>query len=131
VRGQTEFQDNLKLGLTPRPPTFVAKAATLLKNNICVSIVDVVSTYDFNLYAELMNFLHGVDPALGSEPPPMYAATLRIRYEDRRRMMDNWYHPLAIGQPLPTLPIWLKETWAFSLDLESSYEATCRTLRIR
>jgi len=111
--------------------TFVAKAATLLKNNICVSIVDVVSTYDFNLYAELMKFLHGVDPALGSEPPPLYAATLRLRYEDRRRMMDNWYHPLAIGQPLPTLPIWLKETRAISLDLESSYEATCRTLRIR
>ena len=111
--------------------TFVAKAATLLKNNICVSIVDVVSTYDFNLYAELMNFLHGVDPALGDEPPPMYAATLRMRYEDRRRMMDNWYHPLAIGQPLPTLPIWLNETWAISLDLESSYEETCRTLRIR
>ncbi len=111
--------------------TFVAKAATLLKNNICVSIVDVVSTYDFNLYAELMRFLKSVDPDLGSEPPPMYAATLRMRYEDRRRMMDNWYHPLAIGQPLPTLPIWLKENWAISLDLESSYEATCRTLRIR
>ncbi len=104
--------------------TFVAKAATLLKNNICVSIVDVVSTYDFNLYAELMSFLQSVDPALGSEPPPMYAATLRMRYEDPRRMMDNWYHPLAIGQPLPTLPIWLKETWAISLEL--SYEETCR-----
>jgi hypothetical protein len=48
-----------------------------------------------------------------------------------RRMMDNWYHPLAIGQPLPTLPIWLTETWAISLDLETSYEETCRTLRIR
>jgi hypothetical protein len=45
--------------------TFVAKMATLLKNDICVSIVDVVSTYDFNLYADLMNFLQGVDPALG------------------------------------------------------------------
>jgi hypothetical protein len=111
--------------------TFIANAATLLKNNICVSIVDVVSTYDFNLYAELMNFLHGVDPALGSQPPPMYATTLRMRYEDGRRMMDNWYHPLAIGQPLPTLPIWLNETWAISLDLESSYESACRTLRIR
>lgn len=110
---------------------FVAKAATLLKNNICVSIVDVVSTYNFNLYAELMNFVEGVDPALGDAPPPMYAATLRVRWEDDRRMMDNWYHPLAIGQPLPTLPIWLKETWAISLDLESSYEETCRTLRIR
>lgn len=111
--------------------SFVAKAATLLKNDICVSIVDVVTTSDFNLYAQLMNFVNGVDPALGSEPPPIYAATLRMRYEDRRRMMDNWYHPLAIGQPLPTLPIWLKETWAISLDLETTYEETCRTLRIR
>lgn len=111
--------------------TFVAKAATLLKNNICVSIVDVVSTYDFNLYADLLSFLHAADPALGTEPPPMYAATLRTRYEDRRRLMDNWYHPLAIGEVLPTLPIWLTETWAISLDLESTYEETCRTLRIR
>jgi hypothetical protein len=99
--------------------TFISKMATLLRNNVCVSIIDVVSTCDFNLYADLMGFLHGVDPALGSEPPPMSAATLRMRHEDRRRLMDNWYHPLAIGQPLPTLPIWLKETWAISLDLES------------
>jgi hypothetical protein len=111
--------------------TFVAKAATLLRNNICVSIVDVVNSFDFNLYAELMGFLNGVDPALGSEAPPMYAATLRLRYEDRRRMMDNWYHPLAIGRSLPTLPIWLTEARAISLDLESSYEETCRALRIR
>ncbi len=46
-------------------------------------------------------------------------------------MMDNWYHPLEIGQALPTLPVWLKEAWAISLDLEASYEETCRTLRIR
>jgi hypothetical protein len=110
---------------------FVNKVATLLKNNICVSIVDIVSTMEFNLYAELLTFLHGADPALGDEPPPMYAATLRTRYEDRRRMMDNWYHPLILGQPLPTLPIWLKETWAIALDLESSYEESCRTLRNR
>lgn len=110
---------------------FVAKMATLLKHNICVSIVDVVSTYNFNLYADLMTFLHGVDPALGNQPPPMYAATLRTRFEDGRRMLDNWYHPLAIGLPLPTLPIWLKETWAIALDLETSYEESCRTLRIK
>ena len=111
--------------------TFVSKVAALLKHDICVSIVDVVSTSDFNLYAELMNFLESTDPALGDNPPPMYAVTARMRYEGRRHMMDTWYHPLAIGQPLPTLPVWLKETWAISLDLESSYEETCRTLRIR
>jgi hypothetical protein len=111
--------------------TFVAKVAELLKHGNCVSIVDVVSTIDFNLYAELLSFLESTDPAVSDDAPPMYAVTVRTRYEGQRRMMDNWYHPLPIGRPLPTLPIWLKESWAISLDLESSYEETCRTLRIR
>ena len=111
--------------------TFVAKAATLLRQGICVSIVDIVSTLDFNLYAELLSFVDGVDPALGDDAPPLYAATNRTRRENDRHMMDTWYHPLAIGQTLPTLPIWLSETLAISLDLEASYEETCRTLRIR
>jgi hypothetical protein len=111
--------------------TFVAKVTELLKNDVCVSIVDVVSTKNFNLYAELLDFLECTDPALGTDPPPMYAATLRLRRENGRRLQDNWYHSLAIGQPLPTLPIWLKETFAISLELEQSYEETCRTLRIR
>jgi hypothetical protein len=117
-----------------RPETrgaFVSKVATLLKNDVCVSIVDVVTTSDFNLYAELLNFLDGTDPALRDEPPPIYAVTVRLRYEGSRRLMDNWYQPLAVGQPLPTLPVWLKETWAISLDLEATYEETCRALRIR
>lgn len=111
--------------------TFVAKVATLLKHGICVSLVDVVSTCDANLYAELMNFVQGDDPAVGKPPPPMYAVTVRTRFEGDRRLMDTWYHPLTIGQPLPQLPIWLKPEWAISLDLEATYEATCRTLRIR
>jgi hypothetical protein len=111
--------------------TFVSKAAALLKNDVCVSFVDVVTTMNFNLYAELTNFFDSTDPALGDEPPPIYAVTLRLRREGPRRLLDTWYHPLALGQPLPTLPIWLKQAWAISLDLESSYEATCRTLRIR
>ena len=91
----------------------------------------VVTTNDFNLYAELIDFVDCTDPALGDEQPSIYAVTARTRLEDERRMMDNWYYPLAIGQRLPTLPIWLTTSSAISLDLESSYEETCRTLRIR
>lgn len=111
--------------------TFLSKAGALLDQDVCVSIVDVVTTSYFNLYADLLNFLETNDPALGDEPPPTYAATVRMRSEDRRRLMDNWYHPLAVGEPLPTLPIWLTPTLAVSLDLESSYEEACRPLRIR
>jgi hypothetical protein len=111
--------------------SFVSMVATLLKHGICVSIVDVVTTCSFNLYAELMDALEGADPDLGDSPPPTYAVTMRVRYDGPRRMMDNWYHPLPVGARLPTLPVWLSATRAISLDLEASYEETCRTLRIR
>lgn len=110
---------------------FVSKVAALLKNDICVSIIDVVSTSDFNLYADLMVLLQSIDPALGKNPPPMYAVTVRTRPEERRRMLDSWYHPFSIGEPLPTLPVWLRGNLAVSLNLEARYEETCRTLRIR
>lgn len=77
--------------------TFLSKVAAFLEHGVCVSIVDVVSTRDFNLYAELLSFVASGDPALGDHPSPIYAATVRIRQEGRRRLMDNWYHPLAIG----------------------------------
>jgi hypothetical protein len=117
-----------------RPETrgvFVSKVAELLKHDVCVTVVDVVSTSRVNLCAELMTFLESSEPALEEEPSPMYAATLRLRYEGRRRVLDSWYQPLTIGQALPALPLWLKEAMAISLDLESSYEETCRELRIR
>jgi hypothetical protein len=36
-----------------------------------------------------------------------------------------------IGHKLPTLPIWLQDDLAVSLELEASYEEACRALRIR
>lgn len=111
--------------------TFITKAAALLQHEVCVSIVDIVSTSQFNLYGELLNFLEVRDPALGEEPPPMYAATMRMRSEGQRRLMETWYHPLVLGETLPTIPVWLKENWAIPLELEAGYEESCQTLRIR
>ena len=37
---------------------------------------------------------------------------------------------MALGQPLPTLPIWLDVDLGVFLDQETSYEETCRVLRI-
>jgi hypothetical protein len=36
----------------------------------------------------------------------------------------------ALSSPLPTLPLWLAENFAVRLDLEESYEETCRILWI-
>jgi len=41
-----------------------------------------------------------------------------------------WTHTLVVGQPLPLLPLWLAENVAVPLELEATYEETCRILRI-
>lgn len=110
--------------------TFVSKAATLLQHGICVSMVDIVSTLEFNLYGELLDFVEYTDTAVTNKHTPLYAATVRTRLQEKRRMMDTWYHPLVLGSRLPILPIWLTETWPISLDLDACYEEVCRTLRI-
>jgi len=109
---------------------FVTKCAALLQQRVCVSIVDLVTTRNFNLYAELLALADRSDPALLPSPPATYAVTCRGRKVGIRPRLENWAYPLVVGQPLPTLPLWLTEDLAVSLDLEASYEETCRALRI-
>jgi hypothetical protein len=111
---------------------FVAKTAALLQRGVCVSIVDLVTVRQFNLYAELLELVGQADPSLGAEPPHLYAATLRGRQRIKKRpLLENWFYPLRLGQPLPALPIWLDTDLGVSLDLEATYEDACRVLHIR
>ena len=110
---------------------FIGKVAALLQRNVCVSLVDVVTIRQFSLYADLLEFIGGNDPALEKEPSCLYAVTVRGRKRPRQRsVLESWYYPMHLGQPLPTLPIWLDVDLSISLELESSYEETCRFLRI-
>jgi hypothetical protein len=107
---------------------FVAKCCNLLRRDVCVSIIDLVTIRQFNLYAELLALFERTDPALNSVTS-IYAVTCR-KGEGRRTKLDTWFRPLTVGEPLPSLPLWLSETENVSLDLEASYEETCRVLRI-
>ena len=44
--------------------------------------------------------------------------------------VETWEHELSVGLPLPTLPLYLSETFKVPLELEATYEDTCRGLRI-
>ena len=109
---------------------FVAKCAALLQNRVCVAIVDLVTTRTSNLYSDLMELFGQTDPSLADEPPSLYAVACRWARKGDAGLLETWTHPLALGQPLPTLPLWLAENLAVPLELEPSYEETCRILRI-
>ena len=110
---------------------FVAKVAALLQSDVCVSLVDVVTVRQFNLYADLLTLVGRTDLAASAEDTCLYAVTLRGRKRIRGRpLLDTWFYPMRVAEPLPSLPIWLDVDLGVFLDLEKSYEETCRILRI-
>jgi hypothetical protein len=109
---------------------FVTKCVALLQQGVCVSVVDLVTTRHANLYAEVLSEFGLSDRSLGATPPAIYAATCRWRPVGQKSHLDAWAHTLVVGEPLPTLPLWLTEDLAVALELEASYEDTCRALRI-
>lgn len=109
---------------------FVSKCSALLQNRIAVSIVDLVTVKQFNLYAELLVELGGkADASVAGEAT--YAASLLRRGRQKRGKLLTWAYPMKVDHPLPTIPIWLNEREAVMLDLDATYEETCRVLRFR
>jgi hypothetical protein len=109
---------------------FVAKCAALLRKGVAVSLVDLVTIRRCNLYAQLMEFIGHPDQTMSNEEPPIYAASCRWVTRGTRARLEAWSHTLVVGQPLPTLPLWLREDLVMALDLEESYEEACSDLRI-
>jgi hypothetical protein len=109
---------------------FVAKCAALVQARVSVVIVDVVTNRSGNLYAALLEQLGQVDPSPAGGVGSLYAASCRPAREAGYWTLQTWAYPLAVGRSLPTLPLWIAENLAVPLDLETSYEETCRGLRI-
>jgi len=108
--------------------TFGAKCHALLHQGVCVTVVDPVTERGANLYAELAERMGADPPTLAAAS--LYAVTLRRRPDGERWRLEAWEHELVVGQPLPTLPLWYAENRYVPLELERTYEETCRGLRI-
>ena len=109
---------------------FVAKCAALLRKGVAVSLVDLVTIRQFNLYAQLMEFIGHPDRTMSADGPPIYAASCRWVTKGIRAKLEAWSHTLVVGEPLPTLPLWLSPDLVVPLDLEQSYERACNDLWI-
>ncbi len=111
---------------------FVTKCEAFVNRGVCVTVVDLVTYRDFNLYCDLLTAVGHTDPTMSANPPRTYAATVRKRWLTRRRSkFETWSAPMAVGQPLPMLPVWVGDREWVPLELEATYQETCQTLRLR
>lgn len=111
---------------------FANKVVELIQQDISVSVVDLVSDNPVNLCDEVLGRINPKHRPLKSPPPYLHAATMKLDKQIRKPdLVSTWFYPMAIGQPLPEIPLWLRWDLHVMLPLEPGYEETCRLLRIQ
>lgn len=109
---------------------FITKCLTLLQKGVCVSIIDLITTRQINLYAEMLQQVDLKSPELERQSGSLYVVTVLNRKSADKSILDNWYYPMELGKKLPSIPVWLSEESSIMVDLEPGYEEVCRVLRI-
>lgn len=120
-------------GNKDRPETrraFLDKCAAYLREGISVVLVDVVTSRQHNFHAALMELFHGPDEALRAVTSELYAVAYRVVVADtaisQTTHLEMWAESLAVGAPLPTMPLWLTPSLCMPLELEAAYRDACR-----
>jgi len=106
---------------------FVAKCETYLRQGLGLVIVDVVTGRRANLHNELLDHLAAAEARSSAE---LYATAYHVVERGEQSSLDIWLEPLALGEPLPTLPLWLMGGLCLPVDLKATYERTCVEQRI-
>ncbi|HEX5271175.1 MAG TPA: DUF4058 family protein [Gemmataceae bacterium] len=113
-----------------RRSDFAVKCAAYLQNEVSVLVVDIVTERRTNLHRPLMELLHLGEPAASAVTANLYAAAYRVVRAGERTQLEAWLAALALGEPLPKMPLWLRDDLAIPLDLEATYRQACVSVRI-
>jgi hypothetical protein len=92
-----------------------------LQRGIGLIVVDIVTSRHANLHDELMALMGHGEKFSFPEPTPLYATAYRPAHRTERNEIDLWRQPLALGQPLPALPLAIKGLGCLETNLEKSY----------
>jgi hypothetical protein len=105
---------------------FLDKCAAYLREGVSVVIVDIVTSRRHNFHAALMELFNAGEAAQRALASDLYAISYRVRLVGQRTQVETWSEALALGAPLPTMPLWLAESLCVPLELEAGYQAACR-----
>ncbi|HVK10354.1 MAG TPA: hypothetical protein VM597_16425 [Gemmataceae bacterium] len=119
--------------------TFATKCASYLQTGVSVVVIDVVTSRTANLHAELVDLLHLPVTFEWDSPTGLSVVCYRtvqgttkpgLAIGNGQVRLDVWPHALAVGAELLTVPLWLAADLAVPLELEPTYAAACKSLRL-
>jgi hypothetical protein len=95
-------------------------------------IVDVVTDWRADMHTAILARIP--IKVIDRDLPDLYAVSYRpvaAVGEAGQGRMEIWEQPLAVGQSLPTLPLWLRGGPCLRLDLDATHERTCEEQRVQ
>jgi Protein of unknown function (DUF4058) len=108
---------------------FAAKCSSYLQQGIGLMLIDIVTNRQANLHNELVYLLDAGEQCL-LPLEPLYATAYRpVRREDAAEI-EVWPATLAVGRPLPLLPLPLDKAIFMPLDLGATYTEACERSRL-
>ena len=82
-------------------------------------VVDIVTNRQANLHDEVMGLLGQGEPLLMGTP--IYSTAYRPSRRPSGDQIELWLTQLTLGQPLPTLPLALRNAGVVPVDLDGTY----------
>jgi hypothetical protein len=110
---------------------FTSKCQTYLQQGVGLIVIDVVTTLSANLHSEMMHRLQlQMEPLATNLYAIAYHVTTDVTSTIETPLLEIWQEAIALDQPLPTLPLYLKGGCCLPIDLEKTYQFTCTRQRI-
>lgn len=100
---------------------FAIKCLNYINSGIGLIVVDIVTERLANLHDEMAELIVGDAPRFPGAPS-IYAAAYRPFRRGDENSVSIWPVPLAVGEALPALPLWLRDVEGpVRVDLEAAY----------
>jgi hypothetical protein len=109
---------------------FAVKCASYLQQNVGLVVVDLVTERGGNLHRDLLDILQVGQDRARPEEDPLYADAYRTVTIKKAVKLEYWIEPLAVGEALPTMPLWIRPDLCVPLNLEAAFVQACRSSRI-
>jgi hypothetical protein len=107
---------------------FVSKCQAFVQHGVGLVMVDIVTERTANLHHA---FLTRLSPESRTTlTADLYAGAYRPVERGGEPRLDVWEEALRLGRLLPAMPLWLPGDLCVPVDLNASYERTCREQRI-
>jgi hypothetical protein len=120
-------------GNKDRPETrraFAAKCVAYLQRGIGLIVVDIVTNRSGNLHHEVLDLLGQAEGSALPADADLYAVAYHPARRGEKNQLDLWPAVLALGQPLPLLPLALRGAFFVPVDLEATYSEARQRCRL-